>query len=291
MIENFSKADFEAALPKGAWRDAGIDSKTRQYIYTVTPANAGTFAILVWSSLQATGSSSKRAGKDSIRAIITHEGRPWGGKVKRWTPRTSGWRANLNETLLALRRQIVFLQTPCGACGGLLKPFTVGKHDPDCTRDGCVAKCNKGRQFVSCKNERCPVKDSGILDKKKAGAWRWCDQEQIAAVPVTQPPAPQGESPTCPRCNYPMVRMGSGKGWRCGSPGNRWDGKAWSVCQGAIFDNAKVPANAVPESRPAANFLPPPKVAGRLAEKIKTIIALLDAENSKEARRLLADLL
>lgn len=42
---------------------------------------------------------------------------------------------------------------------------------------------------------------------------------------------------TCPKCGAQMVPMKNGKGWRCGVPGNFWNGKGWSKCDGIRWDN------------------------------------------------------
>lgn len=44
----------------------------------------------------------------------------------------------------------------------------------------------------------------------------------------------------CPKCKHsPMVPMASGKGFRCGIPGNRFNGTKWSICDGVVWNNAK----------------------------------------------------
>lgn len=287
-IENFTQADFEAALPKDKWTDAGIEPHSRQRLYTVKPFAHIPYAVLVFSSLQVEGASSKGTGKDSIRCVIVDgDGKPYGGKPVRWIDRRPGWQERLLDYLRHLANQILWLARPCPSCGKALKPFTAkqGKEE------------NKGRGFVCCKNEGCA-----------SPLWEWTDDEEGKRIPPSapsnapapvkseaQPQAAPVEAPTCPVCNHhPMVRMGTGKGWRCGAPGNKWTGKDWTVCQGAIFDNAKsvppaAPANGVPSGD--KTLLPPVKVAGRLAEKIKAAIAFLDDDNPDEARRLLSDLL
>ena len=47
--------------------------------------------------------------------------------------------------------------------------------------------------------------------------------------------------PQCPRCKCNMIRMASGKGWRCGTPGNKWSSrtKTWTVCDHCEFDEKK----------------------------------------------------
>jgi len=42
----------------------------------------------------------------------------------------------------------------------------------------------------------------------------------------------------CPKCGSKVVPMSSGKGFRCAKPGNRWDGKKWSLCDGVIWNKS-----------------------------------------------------
>ncbi len=64
-------------------------------------------------------------------------------------------------------------------------------------------------------------------------------KQVVVPVPADEPEDLGDEVPNCPMCgHHPMVRMSSDKGWRCGSPGNRWQHGRWSVCNGAIWDNA-----------------------------------------------------
>lgn len=45
---------------------------------------------------------------------------------------------------------------------------------------------------------------------------------------------------SCPKCRYsPMRPMKSGKGWSCGAPGNTWDGRRWTICDGVVWANNK----------------------------------------------------
>ena len=39
----------------------------------------------------------------------------------------------------------------------------------------------------------------------------------------------------CPLCGHLMIPMASGKGLRCGTPGNRWQRGRWSICQGIVW--------------------------------------------------------
>lgn len=191
MIENFTQAEFEAALPRdksgqALWEHAGICERSNQHLYTVTPYAGLPFAILVWSSLQVDGASSKGAGEDSIRAIITYDGKPYGGKAKRWIPRTTNWRTMLTDMLRTLSYQISWLRNGCGSCGGVLMPFTSNKGRAE----------NKGRTFVCCKNVGCQSPD-----------WKWCEDADgkplLAPKPAAkvQPAQTQSSLPNVPGFN------------------------------------------------------------------------------------------
>jgi ribosomal protein L37AE/L43A len=223
VIENFSREDFEAALPAGLWKDSGMDARSRQRVYTVTPFPTIPFGVLVFSSLQHDGSSSHRTGKDSIRCVIVDAaGKPYGGKPVRWIDRRPGWQERLLEYLRHLANQILWLARPCTGCNGPLLPFTAKSGKTE----------NKGRGFVCCKNEGC-----------SNPFWQWTeDPEGNRIPPSSHRPVPDAvpdaapDAPTCPLCKHLMVRMRSGKGWRCATPGNTWRDNCWTVCAGAIFD-------------------------------------------------------
>lgn len=42
----------------------------------------------------------------------------------------------------------------------------------------------------------------------------------------------------CPKCGAAMVPMNGGRGFRCATPGNRWSGKSWSICDGVIWNKS-----------------------------------------------------
>lgn len=243
-IENFTSAQFEAALPAGLWKSLGVDMKTRQLLYSVTPyPTSPMFAILVYSSILASGASSKEAGRDSIRAVIVKDGQPWGGKTVRWIDRRPGWNRRLLEALRSLTGQILWLiKCPCPACGSTLVPFTSRKGKEE----------NKGRPFVTCKNPDC-----------KAPAWHWTETEdgQPIKPPNGKPDPAPTDAPTCPKCGSAMRRMTSGKGWRCATQGNAWVDGAWSKCDGAIWDNDRPESTAPVAAKPT----PPPRGPGTQA--------------------------
>ena len=226
MIENFTREQFEAALPvnkdTGAplWEYAG--ERMGQLTYAVTPFAALPYAVLVYSSITSGGASSKEAGRDSIRAIIIdrQSNKPHGGKPVRWIDRRPGWQERLTGYLRSLANQISWLRLTCPACGGQLKPFTTKQGD------------NKGRPFVCCKADGC-----------KSPFWRWTEDEDgnaiaPAAAKVASPVNTDAD-PCCPKCAGGMVRMASGKGYRCNAAGNTFKGGRWTVCDGTIWDNPR----------------------------------------------------
>lgn len=103
----------------------------------------------------------------------------------------------------------------------------------------------------SCLYERSETTHSVIHRVKVTrDGYTWTAQ---TATPKTNAPA----APTCPVCEHnPMVRMSSGKGWRCGAPGNRWANGAWTVCDGTIFDTPKQTAAPAPVVIPPAPVAP-----------------------------------
>lgn len=231
MIEQFTKEVFESALPcvagRPLWKDGGLCSKTGQHLYIVSLPGVLTYAMLVWSSVRASGASDKAPGKDSIRAIILKGGLPYGGKFKRWIPRTSGWRMNLLAMLRSLANQVLWLSgLPCPHCQSPLVPFTVkgGVH--------------KGRPFVACTCESCPNRKEG----KGFGFFAFTEDAEGNRLKPSDSsgvkPAEKVAGPSCPT-HGPMVRMSSGKGWRCGAQGNRWENGKWSVCNETSWDHER----------------------------------------------------
>jgi hypothetical protein len=137
MIDNFTKAEFEAALPPGLWTCLGWDAQSKQILYLVKPYPMLPYDILIFSSMTETGSMAG-AGGDSIRCCILKDRQVIGGKPVRWIDRRPGWDKRLLNYLRALTNQISWLKSPCPGCGGLLVPLT--SH---------TAK-NPGRPFVKC---------------------------------------------------------------------------------------------------------------------------------------------
>jgi len=178
-IENFSREQFETALPAGRWTYAGI--RNSQHCYKVKPFDGKPFAIFVWSSVLQSGESSHEAGNDSIRAVIVDEGGiPYGGKANRWIDRRPGWDRRLLETLRTLAAQIRAI-CPCPVCGTMGKPFTCGKPGP-----------NKGRSFISCPNNACAGKGN------RTSLFKWMDEETPAKASSVSSKASEPVKPgTC----------------------------------------------------------------------------------------------
>lgn len=51
----------------------------------------------------------------------------------------------------------------------------------------------------------------------------------------------------CPKCGSDMKPMRKGNGWSCAVPGNRWNGKGWSICDGVIWNKSTFTARKVVE--------------------------------------------
>lgn len=146
-VEIFSKAQFEAALPKikgtslPAWQCIGLDKGEYTYVIPLgTPPGSKPASILIRSSVDQTGWS-RATGEDSIRVYVVENrtGKPLSGKVHRWTTRLPGWQDRMMEIVRFLAEMAVKI----GECP---------KCHKDLTRLGKVKKAgpNKGRWFISC---------------------------------------------------------------------------------------------------------------------------------------------
>lgn len=289
-VEIFTVDQFVEALAAcrvGNFEAVGIIDG--EEVFRVFPHPGKDFGIEVRSSIGSSGKSDA-AGKDSIRPVIVMDDNGtverWGGKARRWIPRTSGWREALAKDVAKLAQQIAHI-APCGACGFMVKPFVVKKAGP-----------TKGRPFVKCCNDDCPG----------PSAWVWADEPADDVPAPVAAPMPTmdaiGENsqeppagPVCKLCAVPMVRMASGKGWKCANAG-QWDNGArrFKGCNESQFDDrSKCPPPAVQQTaartvtaavaRPAslaAAFDASSKTAELLAG-IRVALAHLDDDNPDEA--------
>ena len=223
-IDTFDTKKFESALPAGRWSYAGMEDGERTYNVTPTIPDevvkswgGAIFAIRVRSSIGMSGLCDE-AGKDSIRCVITKNGIPYGGKNRRWTDRRNGWARRMTDCLVSLRAQLLHIR-PCPSCGSMLVPFTASKKTK-----------NPDRPFVKCMNTEC-----------KAPLFEWADVDAVPQATTVQTPT---NGPWCPDHKIPMERMGSGKGWKCSTPGNVWSKGGWTKCSHSCFNNetAKIAA-------------------------------------------------
>lgn len=211
-IEQFTTAEFEAALPVGAWESLGLIQGEQSYFVKPSDAPPG-YGVMVRSSIGSSGIADD-CGEDSIRCLLCKKDgngiKIIGNKAKRWTTRVKGWQGRMMELLRHCKGQLSRIR-PCPLCAAPLVPFTSHKKE------------SKGRGFVSCRNPDC------------GKFFEWCDE------PIKQVETPTGKIPTpnCPKCNSLMSRMSSGKGWRCAVAGNRWSSGKWSKCDGVIWDEVK----------------------------------------------------
>jgi len=260
-VEIFTKAQFEAALPAGKWSSAGVVGGENCYLVRLTP---GPTAVFVRSSVH--GDTSAECGEDSIRAwIVGADGQPLGGKSQRWVARTRNWRQHLGAMILKLDNQRRWM-VGCPHCGIMLLPFTVKAKGNE----------NKGRAFVACKNPQCP----GLRPGANFGHFAFCESEdgEMLAPPE---PALQQVAPKCPECDAIMIRMSSGKGWKCSKSG-RWlsEERRFAGCNGSIFDGG-APSKADSYPQPAR------KVNAALAEA--KAIQAWHARNPDPEQELLPD--
>jgi len=168
MIDQFSRFDFESALPtdkndatKQLWKSLGVISGEHCYYVPIKPG----VLIYIRSSLRNNGQAAE-AGADSIRCWLAADqsGEYLGSKPSRWIARTSGWRKNLTAQLRTLWKLGVQLK-PCPKHPAMMHAVL--------TKNGK----NNGRWFMSC-----PV----------CGHW-----ECWLTPPVTaHPPAPEAKEAT-----------------------------------------------------------------------------------------------
>ena len=74
-----------------------------------------------------------------------------------------------------------------------------------------------------------PIVEKEVEEGRPAPA----EDDELAYKAIT----PTGPAPFCNRHGtYPMVRMASNKGWRCGVDGNKWHDGRWTICSFARWD-------------------------------------------------------
>lgn len=103
-------------------------------------------------------------------------------------------------------------------------------------REDEVTKAKQGVRIVD-RNPKPQEEAKSSKDEMLVGNY-----DQVAETMEKPAPVPQGEViPICPRHNRPMCRMGSGKGWRCSEPGNKYDARSrrWTVCNHCQWDHDK----------------------------------------------------
>jgi hypothetical protein len=96
MIENITKTDFDAVLPK--WK---IDEDNhREYVYTFPLSSRPHIVIKVFSSIDKRNNFRREVGKDAIRicAVNTQINRGWIGTTRVY--RTLNWKDNLKKAVL-----------------------------------------------------------------------------------------------------------------------------------------------------------------------------------------------
>lgn len=139
MVRQFSKAQFEAALPEGRWKEAGLIQG--EYCYTVQVKE--NVRIFIRSSVDVTGVSAETGG-DSIRTWLQDdEGNFIGSKLTRWITRQNGWEERLVENLRNMWR----IGNKLGKCqcGAQFKAFKSKKEGP---RQGWIfRKCDGCGKF------------------------------------------------------------------------------------------------------------------------------------------------
>jgi hypothetical protein len=141
-VETFTRADFEAALPKHKvtgeplCKCLGVVSGEYTYLLPVSDK----VGVMIRSSVKSDGVSAG-VGEDSIRLWLvdpSNDNAPLSSKVTRWIARTGAWRVRVVEqarTLYGLGKRL----GACPDCGKALALRKVKKEGP-----------NKGKLFFSC---------------------------------------------------------------------------------------------------------------------------------------------
>lgn len=137
MTEQFTKAEFETALPTSKttgeplWQYEGL--KDGEHTYSVRIDRVSLVSIR--SSIGKDGIAAG-TGEDSIRCfLLDNDGNPLGSKVSRWTTRVPGWGERMREAVRILwRMRKAAGENPDGTPR---KIFKVKKEGP-----------NKGRFFT-----------------------------------------------------------------------------------------------------------------------------------------------
>lgn len=143
MTEEFSKEEFEAALPvhkatnMPLWTYKGVEAGEHSYLIKIDNKTA----IEVRSSVRV-GGKAAATGKDSIRAWLIElpSGGPLGSKVSTWTTRRPGWQNRIKDvirTLWSWRKKA----GDC-SCGQPKKVFKVKKEGSP----------HIGRVFANCRD-------------------------------------------------------------------------------------------------------------------------------------------
>jgi hypothetical protein len=120
MIQRYTRAEFEASLPKhkltGEPLSTPLGLISREFCYLLPIAETGA-GILIRSSVGQDGVCAE-TGEDSIRAYLvrTSDLSPLGPKLQRWVTRVPGWDRRLQNILRDLYKLGLHVQ-PCKRCG------------------------------------------------------------------------------------------------------------------------------------------------------------------------------
>lgn len=222
-VQIFTAKEFAKILPKNY---IGLGAIKGEYCFFIPYKNE--LGILVRSSVGENGLS-KETGQDSIRAFIVkntdNSYKFFGGKIKAYVTRVSGWEERTKEMISKLTKQLEYC-IPCPNCNETLVPFTVkDKKNKNC-----------GRNYVQCMSGICKPNTNAF-----SKVFLWCDEPLPKQQTVTKKEEITNTNPNCPQCGCDTVRLGNNKGWRCNTKDNKWDGSKWSVCNSVIWDNPKKP--------------------------------------------------
>lgn len=159
MIDHFTQAQFEAALPvhkntgQTLWTRAGIIEGEFTYLVPVPNRyyqGSDVLGIIIRSSVRP-GGQSAGTGEDSIRCWLIDQqtGKPQSSKLQKYVTRKPGWQKRLADMLRKLYK-IGMRLSPCPGCGGMRRAFRVRANTVNKGRifQNCEAGCSGGFSWI-----------------------------------------------------------------------------------------------------------------------------------------------
>ncbi len=145
-IEQFTREEFEAALPNGKWSAIGINQGEYCYEIPVSHREYGLLtSLLIRSSVHADGVAAD-VGQDSIRIMIVDgvDRKVIASKSVSHVKRTKNWRTTMMTHLREAYKLALHIR-PCPRCKHIMGLYRVKSKDSRAY----------GLHFLKCLNERC----------------------------------------------------------------------------------------------------------------------------------------